>query len=97
MTGSRSCARLAAFAPRFAALTLPDGCEDGRTKLRGQIFDRSCTERDRGSATSEDDFNFGDAYQFARERNRNEGSPFLQRKPAQRVSWSAETLWSRVR
>jgi hypothetical protein len=36
-------------------------------------------------------------YQFARERNRNEGSPFLQRKPAQRVSWSAETLWSRVR
>jgi len=36
-------------------------------------------------------------YQFARERNRNEGSPFLQRKPAQRVSWLAETLWSRVR
>ena len=36
-------------------------------------------------------------YQFARERNRNEGSPFLQRKPAQRVNWSAETLWSRVR
>jgi hypothetical protein len=36
-------------------------------------------------------------YQFTRERNRNEGSPFLQRKPAQRVSWSAETLWSRVR
>jgi hypothetical protein len=36
-------------------------------------------------------------YQFARERNRNEGSPFLQRKPAQSVSWSAETLWSRVR
>lgn len=36
-------------------------------------------------------------YQFARERNRNGGSPFLQRKPAQRVSWSAETLWSRVR
>jgi len=36
-------------------------------------------------------------YQFARERNRNEGSPLPQRKPAQRVSWSAETLWSRVR
>ncbi len=36
-------------------------------------------------------------YEFARERNRNEGSPFLQRKPTQRVSWPAETLWSRVR
>jgi RecA/RadA recombinase len=36
-------------------------------------------------------------YQFARERNRNEGSPFMQRKPVQRVNWPAETLWSRVR
>ena len=36
-------------------------------------------------------------YQLARERNRNEESPFMQRKPAQRVNWSAETLWSRVR
>jgi hypothetical protein len=36
-------------------------------------------------------------YQFVRERNRNEGSPFMQRKPAQHVSWPAETLWSRVR
>jgi hypothetical protein len=36
-------------------------------------------------------------YRFARERNRNEGSPVLQRKPVQRMSWSAETLWSRVR
>jgi hypothetical protein len=36
-------------------------------------------------------------YQFTRERNRNEGSPFLQRKPTQRVRWSAEALWSRVR
>jgi hypothetical protein len=36
-------------------------------------------------------------YQLVRERNRNEGSPFTQRKPAQRVSWTAEALWSRVR
>ncbi|WP_353063844.1 ATPase domain-containing protein [Tunturibacter psychrotolerans] len=36
-------------------------------------------------------------YQLARERNRNESTPFMQRKPAQRVSWPAETLWSRVR
>ena len=36
-------------------------------------------------------------YQIARERNRNEGSPFMHRKPAQSVSWPAETLWSRVR
>jgi hypothetical protein len=36
-------------------------------------------------------------YQLARERNRNEGSPFLQKKPAQRMNWPAETLWSRVR
>jgi hypothetical protein len=36
-------------------------------------------------------------YQLARERNRNAGSLFMQRKPAQRVSWPAETLWSRVR
>jgi hypothetical protein len=36
-------------------------------------------------------------YELARERNRNEGSPFMHRKRAQRVSWPAETLWSRVR
>lgn len=36
-------------------------------------------------------------YQLSRERNRNEGSPFMQRKPAQRVSWPAETLWARAR
>jgi len=36
-------------------------------------------------------------YKLVRERNRNEGSPFMQRKPAQGVSWPAETLWSRVR
>jgi hypothetical protein len=36
-------------------------------------------------------------YQLARERNRNEATPFMQRKPVQRVSWPAETLWSRVR
>lgn len=36
-------------------------------------------------------------HQLARERTRNEGSPFMQRKPAQRVSWPAETLWTRAR
>jgi recA bacterial DNA recombination protein len=36
-------------------------------------------------------------YQLTRERNRNESIPFIQRKPTQRVSWPAETLWSRVR
>ena len=36
-------------------------------------------------------------YQLVRERNRNEESPFMLRKPVQRVSWRAETLWSRVR
>jgi hypothetical protein len=35
-------------------------------------------------------------YQLACERNRNESTPFMHRKPAQRVSWPAETLWSRV-
>jgi len=36
-------------------------------------------------------------YQLLRERNRNEGSPFLQKKPAARVSWTAETQWTRCR
>jgi hypothetical protein len=36
-------------------------------------------------------------YQLSRERNRNEGSSFMQRKPAERVSWPAETLWARAR
>ena len=36
-------------------------------------------------------------YQLARERNRNDATAFMQRKPVQRVSWRAETLWSRVR
>jgi hypothetical protein len=36
-------------------------------------------------------------YQLVRERNSNEAAPFMQRKPAQRVSWPVETLWSRVR
>ena len=36
-------------------------------------------------------------YTLVRERNRNEGSPFLQKKPSLRVEWHAETLWSRVR
>ena len=36
-------------------------------------------------------------YQLLRERNRNEGSPFLQKKPVGRVSWAAETQWTRCR
>jgi hypothetical protein len=36
-------------------------------------------------------------YQLSRERNRNEGSPFLQRKPVGRVNWAAETQWTRWR
>ncbi|WP_260735489.1 DNA recombination/repair protein RecA [Tunturiibacter lichenicola] len=39
----------------------------------------------------------GQQYRMERERNRNDASAFMQRKTAQRVSWSAETLWSRVR
>jgi hypothetical protein len=34
-------------------------------------------------------------YQLVRERNRNEGSPCQQKKPAGRVSWAAETQWRR--
>jgi hypothetical protein len=34
-------------------------------------------------------------YQLVRKRNRNEGSPFQQKKPAGRVSWAAETQWTR--
>ena len=36
-------------------------------------------------------------YRIVRERNRNEGSPFIQKRPTQRVSWPAETLWATVR
>lgn len=36
-------------------------------------------------------------YQLLRERNRNEGSPYPQKKPPQSVNWQAETPWSRVR
>jgi hypothetical protein len=36
-------------------------------------------------------------YELVRERNRNEGAPFMHRKSAQRVSWPAETLWARMR
>lgn len=39
----------------------------------------------------------GQRYTLVRERNRNEGSPFQQKKPAMRAEWSAEALWSRVR
>jgi hypothetical protein len=33
-------------------------------------------------------------YTLARERNRNEGSPLLHKKPSTRAEWHAETLWS---
>jgi hypothetical protein len=36
-------------------------------------------------------------YTLVRERNRNEGSPFILKKPPTRAEWRAETLWSRVR
>jgi len=36
-------------------------------------------------------------YTLIRERNRNESSVFLQKKPPLRAAWHAETLWSRVR
>jgi hypothetical protein len=36
-------------------------------------------------------------YTLMRERNRNESSVFLQKKPPLRAAWQAETLWSRVR
>ncbi len=39
----------------------------------------------------------GHQYRLVRERNRNEGSAYQQKKPVRSVSWSAETLWSRVR
>jgi RecA/RadA recombinase len=39
----------------------------------------------------------GQRYTLVPERNRNEGSPFQQKKPAAQAEWCAETLWSRVR
>ena len=39
----------------------------------------------------------GQQYTLVRERNRNEGSPFLAKKPPARAEWRAETLWARVR
>lgn len=36
-------------------------------------------------------------YTLIRVRNRNEGSPFLEKKPPVRAEWSAETVWSQVR
>ena len=36
-------------------------------------------------------------YTLVRERNRNEGSPFVPKKPSTRAEWRSETLWSRVR
>jgi recA bacterial DNA recombination protein len=39
----------------------------------------------------------GQRYTLVRERNRNEGSDFHQKKPSVRAEWPAETLWSRMR
>jgi hypothetical protein len=39
----------------------------------------------------------GQRYALIRERNRNEGSPFLHKKPSTRAEWRTVTLWSRVR
>jgi len=36
-------------------------------------------------------------YSLVRERNRNEGSAIVRKKPPVRAEWSAETPWSRVR
>ena len=37
----------------------------------------------------------GQDYQLVRERNRKQDSPFQQKKPAGRVSWAAQTQWTR--
>jgi hypothetical protein len=39
----------------------------------------------------------GQRYSLARERNRNEGSAIIGKKPSVREEWSAETLWTRAR
>ena len=39
----------------------------------------------------------GQRYTLIRERNRNEGSALLPKKPSTRAEWSVETPWSRVR
>jgi hypothetical protein len=39
----------------------------------------------------------GQRYKLIRERNRNEGSALLPKKPSTRAQWNAETPWSRVR
>ncbi len=39
----------------------------------------------------------GQRYALLRERNRNAGSAFHQKKPSMRAEWPSETLWSRVR
>jgi hypothetical protein len=36
-------------------------------------------------------------YTLVRERDRNEGSPFILKKPSTRAEWHAEAAWSRVR
>jgi hypothetical protein len=39
----------------------------------------------------------GQRYTLIRERNRNEGSPSVLKKPSARADWHAETVWSQVR
>jgi hypothetical protein len=39
----------------------------------------------------------GQQHIVTRERNRNEGASFAQKKPSGRTTWQTETTWSRVR
>ena len=49
------------------------------------------------SASGETALFEGQQHTLVRERNRNEGSPFLDKKPPARAEWCAESLWARVR
>ena len=49
------------------------------------------------SASGETALFEGQQYTLVRERNRNEGSPLLSKKPPAQAEWCAESLWARVR
>src|ERR1700733_8550235 len=49
------------------------------------------------SASGETALFEGQQYTLVRERNRNEGYPYLSKKPPARAEWLAESLWARVR
>jgi hypothetical protein len=49
------------------------------------------------SASGETALFEGQQYTLVRERNRNEGSPFLTKKPPAQAKWCAENVWARVR